>query len=177
MGRDPAEQSAYGATSPSKAVNPRSVSPFTAQDSQHHAPSGMVAPYDAYQPPDPMFNSPALASAPAATFLYPGMSPYGHQGLTELPSPHLGMFYSYSGASRPGSHYYYPPQPMPFQHLGPPPIPAGGSPVFTKKRAGQVRSLSLTVELFAYGIVSLNKCLLKFLLRDPYSPTSALRHC
>jgi hypothetical protein len=101
----------------------------------------MVAPYDAYQPPDPLFGSPGLNSATTATFLYPGMPQYGHPTMTELQNlqnSHVGLFYDYSGASRIGSHFFYP-QPIPFQHVGPLPFPPGGSPVFNKKRVAQVR--------------------------------------
>lgn len=146
------------------------MSPFAGQEQHPHAPSGMVAPYEAYQPPDPMFNSPALSSATTTGFLYPGMSPYGPQTMTEMPSPHLGMFYNYSGAGRPGSHFYYTPQPMPFQHLGPPPIPAGGSPVFTKKRIGQVCIQNICAGIYAHRDNRPSSHLPKYLPRLPCSP-------
>lgn len=111
--------------------------------SYYNTPSRVDFPYpfDAYRAQDPMFGSPALSPANPATLIYPGMSNRGHQRMGDLPSPHVRVFYDYSAANRPASHYYYP-QVMPFQHVGPPPAHPGGSPVF-KKQAGPVSSSKL----------------------------------
>lgn len=92
--------------------------------------------FDAYRAPDPMFVSPALSPANAASLVYPGLPPRSlhSQSLAEVHALSPGVYYDFSGQNRPG--FYYPTQPMAFQ---PPPmhLSIADSPLFNKKR-GQV---------------------------------------